>query len=77
MTELYKMRVTPEQKRMLSLASASADSDSMSDFWREYNVYTAELVLKVKAGELTHEQAGELLAEYLSGKVATVEQDEP
>ena len=78
MTELHKMRVTPEQKTLLSLASASADVRYESDFWREYNVYSAELILKLKAEEITVDECGELLANYIEENIsATVEQDTP
>ena len=78
MTALYKMRVTPEQKQLLSLASASADYESMSDFWRNYNVYSAEMLLKLNSGEITAEEFGKRIADYLREHVldAAVE-DEP
>jgi len=78
MSALYKMRVTPEQKTLLSLVSASADADSMSDFWRAYSVYSAELLLKYQAGEITAEEYGEAIADYIIEHVGTMaEQDEP
>jgi len=74
---VYRMRMRSEQKTLLSLASASADADNMSEFWRDYSVYSAELILKYQAGEITAEEYGELIAEYIEKRTATVEQDEP
>jgi len=78
LSALYKMRVTPEQKTLLSLVSASADADSTSEFWREYSEYSARLILKYQAGEITAEEYGELIAEYISEHIiSTEERDAP
>lgn len=66
MTEVYKMRMTAEQKA--SLFSASADittNGTASEFWREYDVYTAEQLAKLKAGDITKSEFGELMADFV------------
>ena len=63
MSEVYKMRMTAEQKR--KLFSATAAFGTASDFYRDYDVYTAEQLLKLQAGAITAEQFGSSIASFV------------
>lgn len=63
MSEVYKMRVTAEQKR--ALFSVSANFGTASEFWRDYDVYTAEQLIKLQAGELTAVEFGSNVANFV------------
>lgn len=66
MNELLKMRVTPEQKALLSLVSASAGYESMSEFWRELNLKISVMLQKVSSGEMTPDEFGKQMEQVAS-----------
>jgi len=76
MDTVFRMRIKSADK--LSLFSASADiADNASDFWRDYSLFTAEQIERLKAGDITSDEFGELLAEYVDSLMTAAEQDEP
>lgn len=62
MSEVYRMRMTTEQRRLIDDASLAGTA---SDFWRNYDVFTAEQILKLQAGELTPAEFGSNVASYV------------
>jgi hypothetical protein len=62
LTEVWRMRVTPEQKQVLMDAAPYSGGSAL--VWRDYNVYTAEQLLKLKAGEITVSQFSDTVSEY-------------
>lgn len=70
MSEVYRMRMTAEQKRLISQASLAGTA---SEFWRDFDVYTAEQLLKLQAGELTPVEFGSNLTNFIQVFSATVE----
>jgi hypothetical protein len=79
MSELFKLRVTAEQKRSLHSATADMTSGSASHFWREYDVYSAEQLLKLQAGDITPDEFGGNIADFVQSFMSAtmdLEQDD-
>lgn len=78
MSEIFKLRMTAEQKSALFSASAEYTGGA-SEFWREYSVYTAELLVKLQDGYITLDELGDNIASYIQEHVITTAEhpDEP
>lgn len=77
MSELYKMRVTAEQKRKL-FDAASIAAGTASEFWRDYDVYTAEQLVELQAGKITAAEFGSNIANFVTNYMsATLPEHKP
>ena len=62
MSEVYRMRMTTAQLRALKTSTSGMGT---VDFWRDYDVYTAEQLEKLRAGGLTPAEFGSNIANYV------------
>lgn len=73
-TELFKMRVTAEQKRKLMDSTDVIGAGTASDWWRAYTDYTAEQLMDMQAGKITPAEFGSNIAAFVQNYMsATVE----
>lgn len=76
MSEVYRMRVTAEQKRLLlgEESPVANFAGTASDFWRDYDVYTAEQLALLQAAKITPAVFGSNIANFVHSYMsATVE----
>lgn len=67
MSEVFRYRCTVEQKRLLlgDTSPVATLAGTASEFWRDYDVYTAEQLLKLQAGAITTVEFGSNITNFV------------